>query len=189
MPQKITDVEKATFLDRTTELFHRAKNGTVPMSEVLAGLQKLIEGNFGLKIVDLDADPFIPEGWKVLPEDQLPNAIKGLLAFDPAKLGLHLSKKQEGNGRIEGNKLREELNDQPVVNANLLDWLYRKENQHLIPDEWKGKAVFFWGTIYRGADGSLCVRFLDWFGGGWCWSYRWLGRVWFSVNPAAVSAS
>ena len=184
MSKKITEAEKATYLDRVTELFNRAKNGTVPMSPVLAGLQKLIEGDFGSKVVDLDANPFVPDGWSVEEHQK-----GGQFAFDPAKLGLHLSKKQEGDGRIEGNKLREELKAQPVVNANLLDWLYRKENQHLIPDEWKGKAVFFWGTIYRDADGSLCVRDLFWLGDGWYWGCRWLDYDWYSVFPAAVSAS
>lgn len=62
-------------------------------------------------------------------------------------------------------------------------------NPHLIPEEWKGKAVFFWGTIYRDADGHLCVRYLYWRGGGWDWGYRWLDYVWDGDGPAAVPAS
>lgn len=139
-------------------------------------------------VVDLDATPFVPWGWQVHPEDQTHNVVKGRFEFAPAKIALYLSEKQRGNGRIEGNKLREELKARPVFNANLLDWLLKPENQHLIPKEWKGKAVFFWGTIYR-TDGRLFVRFLRWHNGGWGWSCCWLVDDRGDVSLAAVSAS
>lgn len=60
-----------------------------------------------------------------------------------------------------------ELEDQPVLNANVLDFL--REHPELIPDEWKGKFTFFWGTIYRHRDGDLYVRCLYWDGGRWDW--------------------
>ncbi|MEK7546220.1 MAG: hypothetical protein AAB554_04060 [Patescibacteria group bacterium] len=144
-------------------------------------------------VVDLDADPFVHYGWKVLPIDQPPNVINGQFAFNPSKLSLYLSEKQKGNGWIVGNQLLEELKTHPVFNANLLDWLLKPENQHLIPEEWKRNAVFFWGTIYRNPDGRRCVRSLDWLGGAWglwwCSGCRWLAHGWRSGSPAAVSAS
>ncbi len=184
MSQNIADAEKAAFLDRTHELYARVKKGTLPMSAVLAGLQKLVEGDFGSKIVDLDADPFVPDGCSVVQHRK-----GGMLDFDAAKIALHLSRKQEGNGEIEGHKLREELKTQPVYNANLLDWYLRKGNQHLIPKEWKGKAVLFWGTIYRNQECILYVRFLYWDDDGWHWGYSWLNRNLYSNSPAAVPAS
>jgi hypothetical protein len=62
-------------------------------------------------------------------------------------------------------------------------------NSHLIPEEWKGKYVFFWGTIYRGSGDNLYVRCLCWGGGRWDWGYDWLGGGWDDGNPAAVPAS
>ncbi len=174
----------ATFTRRSHEIYRRLMDGTLPVEATLTGLQKLIEGDFGSKVVDLDADPFVPDGWSV--ED---HRIGGQIDFDPSKIALYLSEKQKGDGRIEGHKLREELKTRPVYNANLLDWLLRKENQHLIPEEWKNQYVFFWGTVYRGPDGSLFVRYLCCFGGGWCWDGFWLDRDWSSGLPAAVSAS
>ena len=174
----------ATFTRRTHELYRRLMEGTLPVEATLAGLQKLVEGNLGSKTVDLDADPFVPEVWSVEEHKK-----GGMLDIDAAKIALHLSDKQKGNGLIEGNQLREELKTQPVLNANLLDWLLRKENQHLIPEEWKGKAIFFWGTIYRNRIGELWVRCLDWRVGGWYWSGYWLDNVWHSNLPAAVLAS
>lgn len=176
--------EIATFTRRTHELYRRLMEGTLPAEATLAGLQKLIEGDLGVQVVDLDADPFIPDGWSV--EEHRKG---GQIEFDPAKIVLCLSNQQKGDGRIEGHKLRKELETQPVYNANLLDWLLLPENQHLIPKEWKGKVTFFWGTIYRRPDGDLCVRFLYWNGGGWDWGYSWLGGDWCSGLPAAVSAS
>ncbi|MBU3964354.1 hypothetical protein KJ562_01315, partial [Patescibacteria group bacterium] len=68
-------------------------------------------------------------------------------------------------------------------NANLLDFYLAHIN--LIPEDWKGKAVFFWATIYRRSDGSLYVRYLFWSGGGWYWLYNWLDDDWGDHNPAA----
>lgn len=165
--------------------------------EEIKAVRKLLEDKQISKpnkptLIDLDGAPLIPKewqgkGWQILPEDQLPNVVKGQL--DPTKITLYLSKEQEGDKWIEGNKLREELKTQPVFSANLLDWLLKPENQHLIPSEWKGKVVFFWGTIYRVPDGILYVRYLCWHGVGWSWNFSWLDGVWDSDFPAAVSAS
>ncbi len=137
-----------------------------------------------LHAINCDASPFVPDGWKV--EEHTKG---GIFTWDPARVRLYLSKKQKDDKRIVGNDLRKELASQPVFNANLLDYLLKPENQHLIPEEWKGKAVFFWGTIYRYSDDSLCVRYLYWYGSGWSWYCHWLGHSFYSYYPAAVLAS
>lgn len=103
------------------------------------------------------------------------------------KIILYRSNRQLGSKWIKGHELREELTGKPVLNATVLDFLF--EHQEFIPDDWKGNAVFFWGTIYRSAGGGLCVRFLCWSVGGWDRDYDWLGDGWSSSSPAAVSAS
>ncbi len=138
-------------------------------------------------VIDCDAQPFVPDGWSV-EEHQKGGSFK----WDKGnqRSALYLSKGQAGSSYIEGNKLRKELADKgiPVLNANVLDYL--RINQHLIPEEWKGKYVFFWGTVYRNRHGNLCVRCLCWGDGRWDWSYRWLGRGWDgNGRPAAVRAS
>jgi hypothetical protein len=132
--------------------------------------------------VDLDADPFVPDSWSVEEHQK-----GGQFTWDAAKVSLYLSKKQQNGKGIEGNKLREELKDRPVFNANLLDYLLA--HTHLIPEEWKGKAVFFWGTIYRDRDGDLRVRCLIWGDGRWLWNALWLCLGWRARHPAAVPAS
>ncbi len=74
-----------------------------------------------------------------------------------------------------------------VLNANVLEYLLK--NPRAIPEEWKGKYVFFWGTIYRRSDGRLYVRCLVWDGSQWYWSYYWLDIDFNGLNPAAVAAS
>jgi hypothetical protein len=138
-------------------------------------------------VIDLDADPHLPNDWKVEEHKK-----GGQFEWDPAKVKFHLSKSQTDGKSIEGNKLRKELANEPVFNANLLDYLLK--NPLLIPDEWKKdeqgntRYIFFWGTIYRHSDGHLCVRCLCWRGGEWVWDYGWLGSGWDAVSPAASLA-
>jgi len=110
--------------------------------------------------------------------------------WNAANVALYLDKGQENGGWIEGNKLLKELANKPVLNANVLDYLFA--HPHLIPEEWKDKIVFFWGTIYR-QHGDLCVRYLYWNGGiwdlssgRWDWSACKLGHRWHGNSPAAV---
>jgi len=132
-------------------------------------------------LIDCDENPFIPDGWKV-EEHQKGGKIK----LDISKMELYLSEKQK-NGSIKGNELREELKGKKPMNTNVLDFLLK--NPHLIPEEWKGKHIFFWGTIYRYSGGRLFVRYLRWDGDGWVWGFDWLVNDFDSGHPSAVSAS
>jgi len=138
--------------------------------------------NKAIQIINCNARPFIPEDWKVVKH------IKGgKFEWNPLKIRLYLSDGQKEGRCINGNKLRKELEGQPVLNANVLDWLIA--HPEFIPEAWKGKCIYFWGTIYRRADGDLVVRCLRWYGNRWDWDYYWLGRGWFDDGPAALSAS
>jgi hypothetical protein len=155
-------------------------------------LRAIAEGRAKVEIlkfvVDFDKLPSVPDGWTILPDsEQLPNRMKGVMEFDPAKVLLYLDESQKKGNVIEGKKLRQKLEDVPVYGAQLLDFYLA--NTHLIPEEWKGKYVFFWGTIYRGALGRLSVRCLCWDGTGWGWRCCWLGSDWDGDGPAARCAS
>lgn len=133
-------------------------------------------------VIDCDANPFVPDGWKVEEHQK-----GGQLVWDASKVQLYLSDGQKNGKVIEGNKLRKELAGKPVLNANVLDHLLA--NPHLIPEEWKGKVIFFWGTIYRNSGGCLYVRCLRWGGDRWDWSYGWLDDGWDGFGPVALRAS
>ena len=133
-------------------------------------------------IIDCDANPFTPDGWKVVDHKKA-----GQLIWDPTRISLYLSEGQKNGKVIKGKKLCKELKNMPVLNANVLDYLLA--NPHLIPEEWKDKYVYFWGTIYRDSDGDLRVRCLDWYVHRWYWLCHWLGNDWRDVRPAALLAS
>lgn len=153
--------------------------------EILMNLKSVFAGTSEIvaikHLIDCDADPFIPEGWKV--EDCRKG---GQLEWDPEKIVLHLDKAQK-DGSIVGNELRKRLKDLPVLNANVLDYLLAHPN--LIPENWKNKYIFFWGTIYRSSDDGLCVRCLHWNGYRWRWHSYWLDDGFYDDLPAALLAS
>lgn len=165
--------------------------GTVPEIEIFNGV---CLGHCEVKIrehvINCDAPVFVPDGWEVLPDaEQLQNRVQGLVKWDHSRVRLHLDDGQKDGKWIKGDELRKKLINERVYTAHILDYLLKSENQHLIPEEWKKKVVFFWGTIYRGSGGDLCVRYLGWDGGRWGWYYDWLGGDWNSGYPAAVSTS
>ena len=122
--------------------------------------------------------PLIPEGWKIESHDT------ALGKIDLKDCTLYLSEKQK-NGYIKGIELQKELKN--PLNATVLDYLL--EHQELIPEEWNGKYVYFWGTVYRNPDDDLCVRCLSFDEGRWDWDYGWLGDDWYRSGPAVVLAS
>lgn len=140
-------------------------------------------------IIDCDLAPFAPTGLTVASaKDQIRSRVTGKLdGVAIARLLLHIDLGQQGGKCIKGNALKSALEGQSVLPANVLDyWLARP---HLIPKECKGKVVFFWGTIYRRADGRLYVRFLYWRDEVPFSNYYWLGNDFDDHRPAAVLAS
>lgn len=133
-------------------------------------------------IVDLDADPFVPNGWRV--EEHISG---GKFDLDLAKIALYLDEEQQNGGVIVGNELRKKLKGRSALNANVLDHLL--VNPSLIPEGWKGQLVFFWGTIYRSSGGFLCVRCLLWSGDKWRWVCYWLDSSFYDRCPCAALAS
>lgn len=131
-------------------------------------------------MIKLSTKAFIPKGYTWTVERHEP-----MKSFDPKSLQLHFEPEQE-KGFIQGEVLAERMKGKGL-NSNVLEYLLK--HTELIPEDWKNSCVFFWGTVYRHAGGFLCVRYLVWNGGRWVWHYFWLGRVWDSGCPAAVSAS
>lgn len=148
---------------------------------LLSQVLDVIDGTCEIKpiTIDFDANPFTPKGWSVETHRK-----GGQWTFDPSKVKLHCADGQKNGKCLKGTVLREELEKLECYNANLLDFYLARPD--LIPENWKGKAVFFWGTIYRHAGGFLYVRYLYWNGGAWCWYCNWLDYVWYEGNPAAV---
>lgn len=135
--------------------------------DILKQLMKVLSGQSEIVAIkytiDLDADPFSPNGWKVKKHIQ-----DGQFEWDPKKVALY-QYKGEGREIVQGQQLCEELEDKPVFNANLLDFLL--DHQNLIPNEWMSHLVFFWGTLYRNLHDLTDVRCLVWSDSKWKWRF------------------
>lgn len=132
-------------------------------------------------VIDLDKDPFCPDWLKVES-----HRLGGTWAFNPDEIELFVTDEQK-KGWVKGLDIENELRGKQILNANVLDYLLA--HPELIPENWKGKYVCFWGTIYRDSDGGLYVRYLYWSDGQWRWDDRWLDDDFGGQNPAAVFAS
>ena len=89
----------------------------------LQAIKNVLDGLSEIKLIgrliDCDADPFLPKDWKVEEHKK-----GGKIQWNPEKVKLYLSANQ--NGRvIVGNELRKELSNKPVLNANALDFFSR----------------------------------------------------------------
>lgn len=112
--------------------------------------------------------------------------------WDPSKVELFYADGQKNGKSLDGVTLKWELKGtgKTILNANVLDYLL--DHPHLIPDEWKGKYVCFWGTTYRNVKrGDLCVRGLLWHSDNESWgaSITWLDEEFDGNFPAAVCKS
>ena len=157
---------------------------TASEGSILGDFLKVIKGQAEIKmiehLIDCDAAPFIPDGWSVEEHKK-----GGIWKWGSKKIELFLTKEQKKSYEV-GNEIRKKLEGKSVLNANVLDFLLA--HPELIPEEWKGKAIFFWGTIYRGSAGNLYVRCLHWGGTKWVSVGHWLDNDFDVNNPAAVAS-
>lgn len=168
----------------TNDKIKRLSNGDF-LRKVLDVLDGVAEIAYFKHRIDCDADPFVPEGYKVEAHKKY-----GMLDLDLTKIPLFLSQKQKtGIRMVHGNDLSSELLNKSVLNANVLDYLL--EHSEFIPREWKSKRIFFWGTIYSkiGERVEFYVRYLQWVGlGGWNWGFFWLSGSFSADSPVALAS-
>lgn len=135
----------------------------------------IISGHF----INCAVKPFIPTLWAVLEHKKT-----GSSKWSP-KIVLFASDKQAQSFHV-GRSLRSAMANLPALNANVLDYLL--DHPELIPSEWKGKKIIFWGTIYSSAGKDPSVRYLYWDGIKWNWAYYWLNSHSFDINDLAALA-
>lgn len=133
-------------------------------------------------VIDLRAWPSVPKGYKVVEHRG-----KGLFTWDKKAQAqaLYLHEEQE-NGRIWGGTLYEKVAEVRVLNASVLD--LNLARPHLIPKEYEGKAVVFWGTVYQKEETDLLyVRNLSKSPlHGWMSSLVWIDSDFGPNMPAAI---
>lgn len=84
--------------------------------------------------------------------------------FDPKKISLYTFENSDKT-KFKGLDLKAKFSNLPVANAEVLEYLLA--NQESIPEDWKGKNIVFWGTIYKDVDDQSFARFLYWDGSKW----------------------
>lgn len=135
-----------------------------------------------VETIDCNADPFLP-GNMLIEEHRRDGIIKWIRRKQEDSL--FLSRSQVGGIKITGHVLRQELINEPVQNACVADYLL--ENRQFIPRGWKGKSVFFWGTIFRRKDnGRLSVRYITDGNGTWSGYYLPLNCGFGETDLAAL---
>ena len=144
-----------------------------------------------------DPEEFFGEGWSIWRGPADGDGLKGEEEEDPRSLALNeinpskielIITLTEGEESVNGeeNLRRLQATGNILLDANVL--LAFWNNQHLIPESWKGKYVYFPGTILRDPDGGRLVFYLGWNGSEWHWSYYWLGGDWYVGDFSAVLA-
>ncbi len=139
------------------------------------------------KIVDIDhyidhVNPYVPEGWRLSVHKH-----NDKLKWNPENLQLYVHENQIANKGMIGHILFEGLWRKRVLNANVLDYLL--SHLEIIPESWKWKDIFFWGTLYNNEKGDLCVRQLLWRGDRWDWSQKGVHEQWHKTSIAVLDGS
>lgn len=127
---------------------------------------------------------FIGKGWSIVEQDERSLAITEL---DPAKISL-VSMLNECEMRVQGEEKLRRLKASGHIRLDAKVFLAFWENKDRIPESWKGKYVYFDGTVLQSPDGRRCILYLYWSGVEWSWCYCWLEDDWNAVNPSAVLA-
>lgn len=130
------------------------------------------------RVIDTDADPWVPGGL-VIEEHRK----SGLLDLDRVDLKLVLIESQKDR-LVGGCEVREGLKSRSMLNATVLDYFLC--HPRLVPETWRHEAVFFWGTVYRDAFQRFCVRYLFLDGDRARTDFYHQDRSWYPTDPAVV---
>ncbi|MFZ4631870.1 MAG: hypothetical protein ACOYL8_01525 [Patescibacteria group bacterium] len=191
--RKLTADEIGKLQVKTNEIVKRIEKGNVSYEDALEVMQSIIiEGKSARHLdvvsgiasieyfkyfIDCGAAPYVPEILKLAT-----HSWHGVIDFCSVDISLYLSSVQK-SGIPSGIDLRNEINSEAVLNANVLDYLLA--NPKLIPKDWRNKRVFFWGTIYS-ANEHLYVRCLCEDGSKWTWDCRCLEQLFGPNDYAAI---
>jgi hypothetical protein len=135
--------------------------------ETVPAMMRAFEAKETVFTVDTDIDPFCPRGWRIESTRRC-----GRVEIDISRIERRLSKVQRDGGRLTCDQFLAEFGWVGLT-AHALDWLLA--HKELIPESWKGRLLFFPGTVYQFHVGNRCIRYLVFEGGDRGWSEGWLG--------------
>lgn len=114
------------------------------------------------KIIFIDRtqpfDPvqFLGKDWSIEEQDECSLALTQL---NFAKVHL-VNMLREGETGINGEEWLERLKEAGHIRLDAKIFQTFRENQVFIPEHWKGKPVYFFGTVLRDPGGYRCVLYL-----------------------------
>jgi len=154
----------------------RLRSNQKLLKDILQFLNGFAEISIVEHIIDCTVPPFTPEGWEI--EKHIKGIIIQWNEYTGGKIIDHLEKIADHNIFIDPDELSGEmpLTAMPLT-ANILDYLV--DHPRLVPREWRGKDVLFFGTLYRDRAGNLVVRYLNCRGSGNRWGYQAVNKQLF----------
>ncbi|MDD3301285.1 MAG: hypothetical protein PHR57_00680 [Patescibacteria group bacterium] len=132
------------------------------------------------KEFSLEKNKMIPVRWKVVEHQK-----NGVFQWDPKKISLFVPEEQESDS-VSSKKLKEIFKEKNVnvLNSNLLFFL--EKHQELIPEDWRNKAIIFWGTIYEAKGNRFYVLSLKWQIDRYAIDYMWVNWFFNKDEPSAI---
>lgn len=130
---------------------------TLSEKNLLADILQVVKGQAEIRfkeyLIDCRKTPFIPDGLFIVEHRKFDS-----FKLNPSYTKLDLSRRVK-NMSLSGVDMRKYLAKKWVMNANILDFLI--DHPNLIPENWKNKVIYFWGTIYGTSNGDIHVSCLD----------------------------
>lgn len=194
---KMSNEKLGSFHRRVDEIKRRINEGTLNYSQVMKGLQLIIQnqifGNLKITTVPFNPVSFIGNGWSKNEEDERSSKLKEI-DFSQVKF-IHCLKDEESS--IKGKEFLKRLKERNEIRlgANAFmalwnDYKANKENSIIERLYQEGKIkrwLYFFGTILSAPLGNRCVLYLCRFDdGGWDWGAHWLGSDWGVEYLAAL---
>lgn len=174
------------FEEKMLQVFSAQASETQKASSIIIDEQKQVDS---IITVDRTIRPAYPSWMESVLYPELENT--GPSEFDVSKLDLWLHAKQKA-GVVTGNVIHDYLKSNNMLEGCLglrdLEEI-QKKGIAFFREHFKGKAVFGWKSIVRGAGGSLSAPYLVEDGGGVALRWSWLDGGWGSSRPALRSAS
>ncbi len=177
-------------VEQLSEMHEQIKAERVTRENLQAFLRNpnSVFGNNAVLVIDrthlFNPAKFIGKGWSIEEQDERSLALSEVNLAD-IQLVTTL---QNGEERVEGEEKLRRLKAAGYIrlDAKILQTLWG--NKNLIPESWKGKHVYFDGTVLRSPNGLRYVLYLCWYGDEWRWLYYWLEGDWDGHDPSAVLA-
>lgn len=156
----IISAATAGFTPKELSVLTRSQKLLKEMLDVISGHASI---NQIVDIVDYDRFPDVPIGnWRERKWAVESHNLFGKFEWKPEYTWLYHDSPENGIQHQTCGDILESDFETSFPNASLMDHLL-EHGPSRIPDDWQGKNVFFFGTIYRDrSDDCLYVRYLAW---------------------------